>query len=97
MPGRKPRKIVAAAGIGCAGLVFKDLMSSLPFKFVCRQMQSDGTFPDGVPNPLLPECCAATAAAVREAGADMGVAWDGGFDRCFFMMRKAILLRVTTA
>ena len=84
VPGRKPRKIVADAGNGCAGLVLKDLMASLPFEFVCRQMQPDGTFPDGVPNPLLPERRAATAAAVRESGADMGIAWDGDFDRCFF-------------
>ena len=83
-PDRKPLKIVADAGNGCAGLVLRDLMASLPFEFVCRQMQPDGTFPDGVPNPLLPERRAATAAAVRESGADMGVAWDGDFDRCFF-------------
>jgi len=82
--GRKPLKIVADAGNGCAGLVLNDLMASLPFEFVCRQMQPDGTFPDGVPNPLLPERRAATANAVRQAGADMGVAWDGDFDRCFF-------------
>ena len=82
--GRKPLKIVADAGNGSAGLVLGDLMASLPFEFVCRQMQPDGTFPDGVPNPLLPERRAATAAAVREADADMGIAWDGDFDRCFF-------------
>lgn len=47
-------------------------------------MEADGTFPNGVPNPLLPERRDATAKAVREAKADMGVAWDGDFDRCFF-------------
>lgn len=82
--GRKPLKIVADAGNGCAGLVLQDLKASLPFDFVCLHMEPDGTFPNGVPNPLLPERRAATAAAVREAGADMGVAWDGDFDRCFF-------------
>ncbi|MBB5143175.1 phosphomannomutase [Desulfovibrio intestinalis] len=82
--GRKPLKIVADAGNGCAGLVLQDLKASLPFDFVCLHMEPDGTFPNGVPNPLLPERRAATAAAVREAAADMGVAWDGDFDRCFF-------------
>lgn len=83
-PGRKPLKIVADAGNGCAGLVLRELTKSLPFDFICLHMEPDGSFPNGVPNPLLPERRAATAAAVREAGADMGIAWDGDFDRCFF-------------
>lgn len=82
-PGRKPLKIVADAGNGCAGLVLGELAGQLPFDFVCLNMDPDGAFPHGVPNPLLPERRAATAAAVRAAGADMGVAWDGDFDRCF--------------
>ena len=82
--GRRPLRIVADAGNGCGGLVLRELMDKLPFEFVCRQMQPDGAFPHGVPNPLLPERRAATANAVRQAGADMGVAWDGDFDRCFF-------------
>jgi len=48
------------------------------------QHEPDGHFPNGIPNPLLPECRAATADAVRAHGADFGVAWDGDFDRCFF-------------
>ena len=83
-PGRKPLKIVADAGNGCAGLVLRDLAKNLPFDFTCLHMEPDGSFPNGVPNPLLPERRAATATAVREAGADMGIAWDGDFDRCFF-------------
>lgn len=55
------------------------------------QMQPDGTLPDGVPNPLLPERRATTDAAVRAAGADLGIAWDGDFDRCFFMMQEIFI------
>lgn len=82
--GRPPLKIVADAGNGCAGLVLHDLARALPFDFTFLHMEPDGSFPNGVPNPLLPERRAATAAAVRAAGADMGIAWDGDFDRCFF-------------
>lgn len=82
-PGRRPLRLVADAGNGCAGLVLGELAQRLPFEFVRLHMEPDGTFPNGVPNPLLPERRAATAAAVREAGADMGIAWDGDFDRCF--------------
>ncbi len=80
----RPLKIVADAGNGCAGLVLAELTPHLPHDFVLRQTEPDGSFPNGVPNPLLPERRAATAGAVREAGADLGLAWDGDFDRCFF-------------
>lgn len=50
--------------------------------------QPDGSFPNGIPNPLLPECRADTADAVREHGADMGIAFDGDFDRCFLFDEK---------
>ena len=80
----RPLKIAADAGNGCAGLVLRELAPSLPFDFACRQMEPDGHFPNGVPNPLLPEKRQATAEAVRRAGADLGIAWDGDFDRCFF-------------
>ncbi|NEL40903.1 MAG: phosphomannomutase, partial [Xanthomonas perforans] len=46
--------------------------------------EPDGNFPNGIPNPLLPENRDATARAVKEHGADFGIAWDGDFDRCFF-------------
>jgi phosphomannomutase/phosphomannomutase/phosphoglucomutase len=79
----KPLKIVANAGNGCAGPVIDRLAARLPFEFIRVQWQPDGTFPNGVPNPLLPENRAITAQAVREHGADFGIAWDGDFDRCF--------------
>ena len=76
-------KIVVDPGNGGAGIVISELQSCLPFEFVKIHDQPDGTFPNGVPNPLLPENRSATAAAIRESGADFGVAWDGDFDRCF--------------
>ncbi len=80
----RPFRIVADAGNGTAGLVMKKLAERLPFDVVLINGEPDGTFPDGVPNPLLPEKRARTARAVRECGADFGIAWDGDFDRCFF-------------
>ena len=56
----------------------------LPFELVRLQWQPHGTFPNGIPNPLLPECRDVTRNAVIETGTDLGIAWDGDFDRCFF-------------
>ena len=80
----KPLKIVANAGNGGAGQVIDALAPHLPFDFIRIQHQPDGTFPNGIPNPLLPDNRAATADAVCAHGADFGIAWDGDFDRCFF-------------
>jgi len=79
----QPLKIVVNAGNGAAGRVIDALAPHLPFEFVKVHHQPDGTFPNGIPNPLLPENRAATGDAVRASGADFGVAWDGDFDRCF--------------
>ena len=79
----KPLKLVVNAGNGTAGLVIDALAPHLPFEFVRMHHAPDPTFPNGIPNPLLPENRAATAEAVRESGADLGIAWDGDFDRCF--------------
>ena len=80
----RPLKIVVNAGNGGAGLVVDALAPHLPFDFVRVQHEPDGTFPHGIPNPLLPDSRAATADAVRAHAADLGIAWDGDFDRCFF-------------
>ena len=80
----KPLRVVVNAGNGCAGPVLDRLEPELPFHLIKIHHKPDGTFPHGIPNPLLPENRAVTAAAVREHGADVGLAWDGDFDRCFF-------------
>ncbi len=79
----KPLKIVVNAGNGCAGPVIDLLEKHLPFTLIRLQWSPDGSFPNGVPNPLLPENREITAQAVREHNADLGIAWDGDFDRCF--------------
>ena len=77
-------KVVVNAGNGGAGLVIDQLEPHLPFEFVKINHEPDGTFPNGVPNPMLEENRSATADVVRRTGADVGLAWDGDYDRCFF-------------
>lgn len=80
----RPLRLVVNPGNGCAGPVLNHLESHLPFSLIRVHDEPDGHFPNGVPNPLLPENRAVTGDAVRKAGADFGIAWDGDFDRCFF-------------
>lgn len=80
----KPLKIVCNAGNGGAGRVIDALEGKLPFEWIKVQHDPDGNFPNGVPNPLLVENRDITAQAVKDSGADLGLAWDGDFDRCFF-------------
>ena len=79
----KPLKIVVNAGNGCAGPVIDALEPHLPFTFVKIHHEPDGSFPNGIPNPLLEENRPDTIEAVKKHKADFGVAWDGDFDRCF--------------
>lgn len=79
-----PLKVVVNAGNGGAGSVVDLLEPHLPFKFIKVHHQPDGNFPNGIPNPLLEENRAATADVVKREQADLGIAWDGDFDRCFF-------------
>ena len=72
------------AGNGGAGLIVDQIEPLLPFEFVKVNHEPDGTFPNGIPNPMLMENQAATADVVRSAKADVGLAWDGDYDRCFF-------------
>jgi phosphomannomutase/phosphomannomutase/phosphoglucomutase len=80
----KPLKVVVNAGNGGAGMVIDRLESKLPFQFIKIHHEPDGTFPNGVPNPMLEENRQSTIDAIRKHNADVGLAWDGDFDRCFF-------------
>ena len=80
----KPLKIVVNAGNGGAGAVIDRLEQLLPVEFIKVHHAPDGNFPNGVPNPLLIENRTLTIDAIKLHGADLGIAWDGDFDRCFF-------------
>ncbi|MDF1643000.1 MAG: phosphomannomutase [Pseudomonadales bacterium] len=80
----KPLTIVVNAGNGGAGAVIDRLEPLLPVEFIKLHHEADGNFPHGVPNPLLVENRASTIEAIKANNADLGIAWDGDFDRCFF-------------
>lgn len=89
----RPLKLVMNAGNGAAGHVvdaieakFKQL--NLPVELIKIHNDADGTFPNGIPNPILVENRDSTRNAVIEHHADMGIAWDGDFDRCFLFDEK---------
>ncbi len=89
----KQLKLVVNSGNGAAGHVIDEIESrfeslNIPIEFIKIHHQADGNFPNGIPNPLLPECRQDTANAVIEHKADMGIAWDGDFDRCFLFDEK---------
>ena len=77
-------KVVCNAGNGGAGLVIDQLEPHLPFEFIKVNHNPDSSFPNGVPNPMIEANRASTIKAMRDSGADIGIAWDGDFDRCFF-------------
>lgn len=84
----KPMKLVVNSGNGAAGHVIDAIEKvfkarQIPIEFIKVHHTPDPGFPNGIPNPLLPENRKDTAAAVKQHKADMGVAWDGDFDRCF--------------
>lgn len=79
----KPLKIVVNAGNGGAGLIVDQLEPHLPFEFIKINHEPDGSFPNGVPNPMLEQNRVATIEAIQRHQADCGVAWDGDYDRCF--------------
>lgn len=80
----RPFRVVANAGNGCAGRIIDLIESYLPIDFIKIYNEPDGRFPNGVPNPILKENREITSRIVKETQADIGLAWDGDFDRCFF-------------
>ncbi|MDG2018452.1 MAG: phosphomannomutase CpsG [Porticoccaceae bacterium] len=89
----KPIKLVMNAGNGAAGHVVDAIeqrfkTAGVPVEIVKIFNQQDGNFPNGIPNPILHENRAPTIDAVLEHKADMGIAWDGDFDRCFLVDEK---------
>jgi phosphomannomutase len=84
----RPLTVVANPGNGGAGALVNYLEPSLPFKFIKIHFDADGSFPNGIPNPLLHDRREDTRNAVLSHSADIGVAWDGDFDRCFFFDEK---------
>ncbi len=88
----KPLKVVVNAGNGGAGMVVDRLEPHLPFQFVKIHHNADGTFPNGVPNPMLEENRQPTIDAIIRHKADVGLAWDGDFDRCFFFDENGLFI-----
>jgi phosphomannomutase len=84
----KPLKLVVNPGNGGASIALDGLRPALPFEFIDVNYPPDGTFPNGIPNPMLLENQSVTSDAVITHGADMGIAWDGDFDRCFLFDDK---------
>jgi phosphomannomutase len=81
-------KVVVNSGDGCAGLAIDALEPKLLIKMIKIFNNPDGNFPNGVPNPMLEENRMPTIEAIKNEKADLGVAWDGDYDRCFFFDEK---------
>ena len=88
----KPLTLVVNPGNGGAGIAMDGLKAHLPFKLIEVNYAPDGTFPNGIPNPMLLENQAVTADAVIAHEADFGIAWDGDFDRCFFFDENGVFI-----
>lgn len=80
----QPYKVVVNCGNGCVGPALDALEKYLPVEMIKIFPEPDSNFPNGVPNPLLPENRQPTIDAINKYNADLGVAWDGDYDRCFF-------------
>ena len=81
----RPLKVVVDGGNGMAGPMVGPILRDLGLELEEMYFEPDGEFPDHEPNPLLPENRAMIMERVRASGADLGIAWDGDADRCFFI------------
>jgi phosphomannomutase len=93
----KPLKIVVNAGNGAAGPTIDAIeerfkQASIPVEFIKVNHDPDSSFPNGIPNPMLLENRSDTQQAILSHGADLGIAWDGDFDRCFFFDENATFI-----
>ena len=85
-------KVVMNCGNGCAGLVLEKLEPKLPIEFIKIFPEPDGRFRNGIPNPILPENRGVTTQSVLSQRADLGIAWDGDCDRCFFFDENGMFI-----
>lgn len=84
----KDFKVLASPGNGAAGIAMEALMPYLPLQVTKMMFEPDGHFPNGVPNPILEESRAPVEAELANGGYDLGIAWDGDYDRCFLLDEK---------
>lgn len=92
-----PLRVLVNPGNGTAGATFDAVAGELMARganldIVRMHHEPDPTFPNGIPNPLIPENQVQTSERVVAEGADLGVAWDGDFDRCFFFDEKGSIV-----
>lgn len=87
-----PLRILADPGNGAAGVAMDKLLPRVPLQVTKQRWEADGTFPHGVPNPILEGSRAMTERALAAGGFDFGVAWDGDYDRCFFFDEKGAFI-----
>lgn len=85
-------KVLASPGNGAAGVAMEALMPHLPLQVTKMMFEPDGTFPNGVPNPILPESRASVEAEMKTGKYDLAVAWDGDYDRCFFLDETGLFI-----
>lgn len=81
-------KVVMNPGNGGAGVYAEYISKNIPIEIIKLNFDPDSSFPNGIPNPMIEENRASTSQAVIDNKADLGIAWDGDFDRCFFFDEK---------